>query len=812
MILTDEKYYFDDYLISKIINELENVISKPDPLKQDSFFMRNYKLISETIFDIFLKSTRIEAKKNSAKFYRIIIDILPKLKHQDTEYQIFVVNKICEIAIHMKTFCMSDSATLIEFYELCRWIPSYIRDTYKLKTLALPCLNLAIEWLHLSSEPKFIELAARILEKKAFYSFPDYIEKFIDFFKLLIALAHKIPEQILTDKNQSIFKDEIKKCIKTFAEQHLSTKTPLTKTVVPLIFKQLISKAISNKIEDDIYFQCIEPLVKLLDFKSFSTDKEDLEDIKKTVSLLVAPEVLESIQPDYKDRFQSINRFYVLFYTQLSMVYESRSDIGNLIEPEIINLISTIDEFDNYENYNDQNVTINFDILRPFLTVFIKHNANYPRIVSFIAPIIFKLRLNHKENNDINGHFSMFISILSGSDILAANAQKIWEIFLTDPNQHLLSHALYTILPKNPDSLTREYAIEYFNFILSQETSFTTFMPNYSLIQVISKCCYNYFFEIRNETKNSIIKDLILKGEELKDPMVLYYVTDIYSKLCSEVNESLYLAVLYELRSEIYRVLFMSDIDKTKKVKIALFADDVVIWITHWNKAAIQSNLQQVTTNFNNECVNLGLEINVKKTTYTLFARNGNRKDFQPKSTLAIELNGEKIVQSLNPVILGITFDPSMNFKYHFTKLIDRCSAKLNLIRILSTYNKQINSSKLILVYKAYILSLIQYSSIPYLYLKENVVRKIESIQTSALRTIFHCSKFVSNASLRQVGQIKPISVVMKRLFINQCQRQSISVSFSEIFLQMQTDIKNDQRLCSKRNNHFSPLAQYSST
>ena len=406
----------------------------------------------------------------------------------------------------------------------------------------------------------------------------------------------------------------------------------------------------------------------------------------------------------------------------------------------------------------------------------------------------------------------MFISILSGSDILAANAQKIWEIFLTDPNQHLLSHALYTILPKNPDSLTREYAIEYFNFILSQETSFTTFMPNYSLIQVISKCCYNYFFEIRNETKNSIIKDLILKGEELKDPMVLYYVTDIYSKLCSEVNESLYLAVLYELRSEIYRVLFMSDIDKTKKVKIALFADDVVIWITHWNKAAIQSNLQQVTTNFNNECVNLGLEINVKKTTYTLFARNGNRKDFQPKSTLAIELNGEKIVQSLNPVILGITFDPSMNFKYHFTKLIDRCSAKLNLIRILSTYNKQINSSKLILVYKAYILSLIQYSSIPYLYLKENVVRKIESIQTSALRTIFHCSKFVSNASLRQVGQIKPISVVMKRLFINQCQRQSISVSFSEIFLQMQTDIKNDQRLCSKRNNHFSPLAQYSST
>ena len=74
----------------------------------------------------------------------------------------------------------------------------------------------------------------------------------------------------------------------------------------------------------------------------------------------------------------------------------------------------------------------------------------------------------------------------------------------------------------------------------------------------------------------------------------------------------------------------------TNKVKIALFADDVVIWCTHWNKASVQANIQKVTTAFNNECSQLGLEINLKKTTYTLFARNGNRRDFQPKSSLNI--------------------------------------------------------------------------------------------------------------------------------------------------------------------------------
>ena len=69
-----------------------------------------------------------------------------------------------------------------------------------------------------------------------------------------------------------------------------------------------------------------------------------------------------------------------------------------------------------------------------------------------------------------------------------------------------------------------------------------------------------------------------------------------------------------------------------------------------------------------------------------------------------------------------------------------------------------------------------------------------------------------SNLSSTSDNQFQQISVVMKRLFIKARQRQSISVSFSEICLQMQADIKNDQRLCSKRNNHFSPLAQYSLT
>ena len=37
--------------------------------------------------------------------------------------------------------------------------------------------------------------------------------------------------------------------------------------------------------------------------------------------------------------------------------------------------------------------------------------------------------------------------------------------------------------------------------------------------------------------------------------------------------------------------------------------------------------------------------------------------DFQPRSSLNIN-------QSLNPVILGITFDSSLNFKFQFAKIV----------------------------------------------------------------------------------------------------------------------------------------------
>ena len=84
MILTDEKDCFDSYTIGNFVKEITTIISKPDPLKPDSFFSRNYKTITEIVFEIFLKCKRNEARKICVNFYRAIIDISPTIKKQDT--------------------------------------------------------------------------------------------------------------------------------------------------------------------------------------------------------------------------------------------------------------------------------------------------------------------------------------------------------------------------------------------------------------------------------------------------------------------------------------------------------------------------------------------------------------------------------------------------------------------------------------------------------------------------------------------------------------------------------------------------------
>ena len=190
--------------------------------------------------------------------------------------------------------------------------------------------------------------------------------------------------------------------------------------------------------------------------------------------------------------------------------------------------------------------------------------------------------------------------------------------------------------------------------------------------------------------------------------------------------------------------LFINDIVVTatdSPVKIALFADDIAIWFSHINKRVIQSNIQLIINCIHNYCYENNLKLNVKKTSYTLFAKNGYRRDYLRNSTLELSIDNESIERVLNPRLLGITLDPSLNFKEHFRIMLYKCQKSTNLIRILSHHSKGINRANLTKVYNAYIRSLLIYSFIPFTMTSNNIKDEIQIMQNNNLRTITKLSK-----------------------------------------------------------------------
>jgi methyl-accepting chemotaxis protein len=198
------------------------------------------------------------------------------------------------------------------------------------------------------------------------------------------------------------------------------------------------------------------------------------------------------------------------------------------------------------------------EILYSFVQNISKQNS---QLISFLIPIIFRLYSNHKENSDIGNILSVFLTLSNESDTLALNANLLWQFFLADKTEikTRILVALWTIFPKNPSSLTLPYALDYFNYLLSEDITKAELDVNKQLIQHIIKFSHQYFFEIRTNSKRTVIADLIIKNEEMNDPLLTYYAIEIYSNLTEVVKDNSHLKNLYELRTDIYRLLFMTE-------------------------------------------------------------------------------------------------------------------------------------------------------------------------------------------------------------------------------------------------------------
>ena len=218
--------------------------------------------------------------------------------------------------------------------------------------------------------------------------------------------------------------------------------------------------------------------------------------------------------------------------------------------------------------------------------------------------------------------------------------------------------------------------------------------------------------------------------------------------------------------------LFINDLGKklkklSPKLNFALFADDVSVWCSHSRISSINKTLQKATNIIKRFADNKGLRLNVDKCSYLVIARNFNRPSYLFSSNLHLTINNSQIKKTEYPTLLGITLDSGLTFKEHFKNIKIKCESKINLLKILSSKIYCINPKYLLTIYKALVLSLIQYSMLPYAITSNKIKKDLQVIQNRAIRVIFKLNKRTSKKILQSVSNIEPLENRLKKLMIN---------------------------------------------
>lgn len=209
-------------------------------------------------------------------------------------------------------------------------------------------------------------------------------------------------------------------------------------------------------------------------------------------------------------------------------------------------------------------------------------------------------------------------------------------------------------------------------------------------------------------------------------------------------------------------ILYFSNVvnNLPKHIKVAIFADDLCIWITCKSTRLIEENLQPAINKIIEFCNTWGFTINVSKTCYTTFTTAGHRKNYHIKYKLKLTILNQDIPIDPFPTFLGIKLDPKLSFKPHLIELENKLTSKTNLIRRIKNFRWSNSLSINIMLYKSLIRSLFDYCFVILNNGTEKISSSLQKIQNKILRIIKY---FPYKTSIRTIHKVLKLETIEER-------------------------------------------------
>ncbi|GBM49865.1 hypothetical protein AVEN_44247-1 [Araneus ventricosus] len=164
-------------------------------------------------------------------------------------------------------------------------------------------------------------------------------------------------------------------------------------------------------------------------------------------------------------------------------------------------------------------------------------------------------------------------------------------------------------------------------------------------------------------------------------------------------------------------------------VKGFLYVDDLYISCTGDNINFIERQLQLAVNKIQQWSTFNGFTFSTAKTSCIHFCR---KRRLHPEPEILL---GSQLITVVNEVkFLGITFDKKLTFRPHVIKLRKKLDKALNILKVLSNTSWGASRTSLLRVYRAAILSKMDYGCIIYGSARQSVLKILDPIHHSALR------------------------------------------------------------------------------
>jgi len=200
------------------------------------------------------------------------------------------------------------------------------------------------------------------------------------------------------------------------------------------------------------------------------------------------------------------------------------------------------------------------------------------------------------------------------------------------------------------------------------------------------------------------------------------------------------------------------------------YADDLNTLTSHSNIQTAQQNLQPYLNNIFDWTKENELTLNPDKSSSTLFTPDP--AEFNSKLNLSI--NNITIPTVKNPKVLGVTFDPKLNFSTHIKNTTEKVKKSTNILKALTTTKWGKSKETIVSTYKTIIRPVIEYGNTIWSPLVSDTnLSQIQILQNSALRIATGCTADTNINHLHQETQVLPLK---EHLFLHANQLKTKSL------------------------------------